>query len=37
MVSETWFKKKKKAYPNEISWTFCSTCYRAANGSPINL
>jgi len=33
----TWYQSQVRAYPTELSWTFCSTRYRVANGPPTNL
>jgi len=33
----TWYQSQVRAYPSEISWTLCSTRYRAANRPPTNL
>jgi len=32
----TWYQSQVRAYPNELSWTFCSIRYRAANRPPTN-
>jgi len=31
-----WYQSQLRAYLSELSWTFCSTRYRAANGPPTN-